>query len=158
MVHNHGLEEAYSCRENLLPDGSLIGECQMSFTSHGHNIPGTGWENPPDPASQVLCGGPRHCQTCQKDVEIFVGAPKNWLDDARELLRNHIEKQMLEVGASAFEVYVVWACKILQNWKGMLATTLPDGTYYEITYDGEKRRWYLDEYRKYENTIYPTSN
>ena len=27
-----------------------------------------------------------------------------------------------------FEVYTVWKCKILQNWKYLASTTLPDGT------------------------------
>lgn len=32
-----------------------------------------------------------------------------------------------------FEVYTVWKCKILQNWKYLCASTLPDGMYYELT-------------------------
>ena len=39
-----------------------------------------------------------------------------------------------------FEVYTVWKCKILQNWKYLVSTTLPDGMYYEMTYDGDKKR------------------
>lgn len=50
-----------------------------------------------------------------------------------------------------FEVYIVWKCKVLQNWKYLCATTLPDGMYYELTYDGDKNRWYLDAYKKFEN-------
>ncbi len=50
-----------------------------------------------------------------------------------------------------FEIYIVWKCKILQNWKYLLSTTLPDGMYYELTYDGDNKRWYLDAYKKFEN-------
>lgn len=50
-----------------------------------------------------------------------------------------------------FEVYTVWKCKVLQNWKYLCASTLPDGMYYELTYDGDKNRWYLDAYKKFEN-------
>ena len=50
-----------------------------------------------------------------------------------------------------FEVFTVWKSKILQNWKYLVSTTLPDGMYYELTYDGDKRRWYLDAYKKFEN-------
>ncbi len=50
-----------------------------------------------------------------------------------------------------FEVYTVWKCKILQNWKYLVSTTLPDGMYYELTYDGDKKRWYLDAYKKFDN-------
>ena len=50
-----------------------------------------------------------------------------------------------------FEVFTVWKCKILQNWKYLVSTTLPDGMYYEMTYDGDKNRWYLDVYKKFDN-------
>ena len=50
-----------------------------------------------------------------------------------------------------FEVFTVWKSKILQNWKYLASTTLPDGMCYELTYDGDKRRWYLDAYKKFEN-------
>ena len=51
----------------------------------------------------------------------------------------------------SFEVYTVWKSKILQNWKYLVSTTLPDGMYYEMTYDGDKNRWYLDAYEKFDN-------
>jgi hypothetical protein len=50
-----------------------------------------------------------------------------------------------------FEVFTVWKSKILQNWKYLSSTTLPDGMYYELTYDGDKKRWYLDAYKKFDN-------
>ena len=50
-----------------------------------------------------------------------------------------------------FEVYTVWKCKVLQNWKYLCASTLPDGMYYEMTYNGDKKEWYLDAYKKFEN-------
>ena len=49
------------------------------------------------------------------------------------------------------DVYVVWSCKTLQNWKALLSTDVPDGMYYELTYDGDKRVTYLDAYKKWEN-------
>ena len=50
-----------------------------------------------------------------------------------------------------FEVFTVWKSKILQNWKYLASITLLDGMYYELTYDGDKKRWYLDAYKKFEN-------
>ena len=50
-----------------------------------------------------------------------------------------------------FEIFTVWKCKILQNWKYLLSSTLPDGMYYELTYNGDKKEWYLDAYKKFEN-------
>ena len=49
------------------------------------------------------------------------------------------------------DVYVVWSCKALQNNKALLSTTLPDGMYYEITYNGDKNEAYVDAYKKFEN-------
>ena len=43
-----------------------------------------------------------------------------------------------------FDVFVVWYCKTLQNHKALLSTTLFDGMYYEITYNGDKKEAYFD--------------
>jgi hypothetical protein len=48
-------------------------------------------------------------------------------------------------------VYVVWLCKTLQNHKALLSTTISDGMYYEITYNGDKDELYFDAYKKLEN-------
>ena len=50
-----------------------------------------------------------------------------------------------------FNIYVVWQCKVLQNWKFLISTSLIDGMYYEVTYNGDKDEWYLDAYKKFEN-------
>lgn len=52
-----------------------------------------------------------------------------------------------------FEVYIVWKCKALQNWKYLLSSTLFDSMYYELTYNGDKKEWYLDAYKKFENKV-----
>ena len=49
------------------------------------------------------------------------------------------------------DVFVVWLCKTLQNNKALLSTTLFDGMYYEITYNGDKDEAYIDAYKKWEN-------
>ena len=53
------------------------------------------------------------------------------------------------------DVYVVWFCKTLQNWKALVSTTVSDGMYYEITYNGDKNETYLDAYKKWENKCIP---
>ena len=54
-----------------------------------------------------------------------------------------------------YEVFTVWKVKALQNWKYLLSSTLPDGMYYELTYNGDKREWYFDAYKKFENRVIP---
>lgn len=49
------------------------------------------------------------------------------------------------------DVFIVWSCKTLQNNKALASTTLFDGMYYEITYNGNKNEIYFDAYKKWEN-------
>lgn len=53
------------------------------------------------------------------------------------------------------DVFVVWQCKTLQNNKALLSTTLFDGMYYEITFNGDKHEMYFDAYKKWENKCIP---
>lgn len=57
--------------------------------------------------------------------------------------------------APQFDVFVVWNCKTLQNNKALLSTTLFDGMYYEVTYNGDKNEIYFDAYKKFENRCIP---
>lgn len=49
------------------------------------------------------------------------------------------------------DVYVVLYAKTLQNHKALLSTTLLDGMYYEMTFNGDKRELYMDAYKKWKN-------
>lgn len=49
------------------------------------------------------------------------------------------------------DVYVVWFCKTLQNWKVLASTNITDGMYYEITHNGDKDETYVDVYKKWDN-------
>ena len=51
------------------------------------------------------------------------------------------------------DVYVVWECKVLQNNKALLSTTVPDGRYYEFTWNGDRQEGYLDAYIKEQNLL-----
>ena len=51
------------------------------------------------------------------------------------------------------DVYVVWSCKTLQNYKCLVSTTVSgDGIYAEYTYNGDKQELYEDVYKKLTNT------
>ena len=67
-------------------------------------------------------------------------------------IMEHLDKSDPE---TEFEVYIVWKCKALQNWKYLLSSSLPDGMYYEMTFNGDKKEWYLDAYKKFENRKIP---
>lgn len=65
---------------------------------------------------------------------------------ATNIVREYINKPEQE-----FTVFTVWHCYILGYEKWLLATTLPDGMYYEVTYNKAKDEFYLDAYKKLEN-------
>ena len=48
------------------------------------------------------------------------------------------------------DMYVVWFCKVLQNWKALVSGKRID-KYIEVTYNGEKKETYVDVYRKTKN-------
>ena len=52
------------------------------------------------------------------------------------------------------DVFVVWSCKTLQNHKALLSTTVSDGMYYELTYNGDKQELYFDAYKKWQNICF----
>lgn len=66
----------------------------------------------------------------------------------RDYIVEHIDKTD-EI--PVFDVFTVWKSKVLQNWKYLISSTIPDGMYYELTYNGDKAEWYLDAYKKFEN-------
>lgn len=71
---------------------------------------------------------------------------------ALEIIKSYIEEHLDKSDLKpAFDVFTVWKCKALQNWKFLISSTLPDGMYYELTYNGDKREWYVDAYKKFEN-------
>jgi len=74
---------------------------------------------------------------------------------AMEVVYNYVsarlDKTNLRARFDFDDIYVTWFCKTLQNWKALITTTLPDGMYYEVSYDGEKEKIYLDAYKKFEN-------
>ena len=73
---------------------------------------------------------------------------KKVIELVKEYILNHLDKSD---ETPQFEIFTVWKCKILQNWKYLVSSTLPDGMYYELTYNGDKKEWYLDAYKKFKN-------
>ena len=77
-------------------------------------------------------------------------------EKAKQIVFNYVKSHIDKTDSINFtldDVYVVWFCKTLQNWKVLVSTTLPDGIYYEITYNGNTGETYVDVYKKWENYI-----
>lgn len=49
------------------------------------------------------------------------------------------------------DTYLVWFSKTIQNWKALVGTTVSDGMYYEVTYNGDEEEAYIDAYKKVGN-------
>lgn len=50
-----------------------------------------------------------------------------------------------------FELIIVWQCWILGYMKFLITSDLPDGKYYEVTYNAEMGEFYLDVYVRVHN-------
>ena len=78
----------------------------------------------------------------------------NYQEKAKQIVidyyNEHVEKTDNKKLTES-EVFVVWFSKTLQNWKALISTTISDGMYYEVTYNGDKKETYLDAYKKWEN-------
>lgn len=67
-----------------------------------------------------------------------------------DYFNEHIDKTN-NTKISVDNTFIVWSVKVLQNNKALVSTTMPDGMYYELTYNGDKKELYLDVYKKWEN-------
>ena len=79
---------------------------------------------------------------------------KIFLDFCKEQVANYTNEHLDKSDNKQItkdDVFMVWCCKTLQNNKALLSTTLFDGMYYEITYNGDKDEAYIDAYKKWEN-------
>lgn len=101
------------------------------------------------------------------NAEETIELMKDHMDEfAVQIVRGYVEhedpiyRNLSEDGDDApdFDVYIVWKAKILQNWKYLLSTTMEDRMYYELTYNGCKREWYLDAYIKQANVVMTVGN
>ena len=79
---------------------------------------------------------------------------EKFIEECKKVVREYAIEHMDKTDTvPPIDVFVVWSCKTLQNYKALLSTTLRDGMYYEITYNGDKKEAYLDAYKKFENRV-----
>ena len=77
---------------------------------------------------------------------------KKALSIVMDYIMEHLDKSD-DIYEEYIDVYTVWKCKVLQNWKFLISSTILDGMYYEVTYNGDWGEWYLDAYKKFENRV-----
>lgn len=81
-----------------------------------------------------------------------INTDSKFLSKAIDMVADYTDEHLDKTNNQTYyTVFVVWYCKTLQNFKALLSTTLPDGMYYEVTYNGDKDEIYLDAYKKFEN-------
>lgn len=74
---------------------------------------------------------------------------------ARKKLVEWYRKNKPGVQINLGNVFAVWSCKALQNYKCLVSTTVSgDGIYAEYTYNGDKQELYEDVYGKITNTCH----
>lgn len=82
--------------------------------------------------------------------------PSTYMQDkARQIVTDYFNRKVDATDSIELlhpsDTFVLWFSKTLQNWKALVSTNIPDGKYYEITYDGDRNQAYLDVYVKLEN-------
>ena len=81
-----------------------------------------------------------------------INTDSKFLSKAIDMVADYTDEHLDKTNNQTdYTVFVVWYCKTLQNFNALLSTTLPDGMYYEVTYNGDKDEIYLDAYKKFEN-------
>ena len=82
---------------------------------------------------------------------------KDFVEKAKQAVVDYFNSQADSTDKNgritADEVYVVWLVKALQNNKALLSTSVPDGMYYEFTWNGDKNEGYMDAYKKWKNVL-----
>jgi hypothetical protein len=88
-----------------------------------------------------------------KNLNRYISAGSAGMQNAaRRIVQNWFNDHRGDTVFLSFEeTYVVWFAKVLQNFKVLVSTTVPDLRYYEVTFDGDKNKFYLDVYKKEDN-------
>lgn len=96
------------------------------------------------------------------DVKLESSAAPFFPQLARELVFTHVKGRLEptdhHVTFSLDDVYVVFFTYVVGSWKTLVSTTLPDGMYYEVTYNASKKETYVSSYKQWENVTIPDKN
>lgn len=86
-------------------------------------------------------------ENCKQAVFLTIDFPMSFYSGSKER-----DKTIDETYES---LNVVWFSKTLQNHKALVMSTSDrfDHVYWEVTYNGDKREYYVNEYTKASNTV-----
>lgn len=62
--------------------------------------------------------------------------------------------QKYQTDVSTEDIHIVWFVKTLGNWKGLAISPMPDGAYFEVTYNASKDEVYVDSYLKVDHQVH----
>ena len=68
-----------------------------------------------------------------------------FLEQAKKCVEQTTDQVLAE------EMYIVWFCKTLQNWKALVSTDVINCVYWEVSHNGDKNETYVDTYIKSSN-------
>lgn len=75
----------------------------------------------------------------------------------RQALDAVIESRAFEDDHIRFEeLYIVSFTYVLGNYKALISSSRPDGMYYEVTFDKDKKQAYVDMYLKVQQVVFQT--
>ena len=88
----------------------------------------------------MIIKGMEHFQSvCKKKLVEWYNSDKNTIPN----------KEKIDLS----NVFIVWSCKTLQNYKCLASSTCSgDGIYAEYTFNGDRQELYEDVYKKLTNT------
>lgn len=74
------------------------------------------------------------------------------------IIKNSIQiafKQVYDETVNKDNMYTVWFCKVLQNFKAIVVIKKDDAPYFfcECTYNGDRNEIYIDMYKKHKNFV-----
>lgn len=149
----------------------------MTYTRHGHHIPGTTRDDELGQVDRSRCGGVAICTGCQQDLaykfapdlpEIsaeqafedtseYASDPDRFLKQAKlfavSARNNAVDDNSQQLTVD--DLYIVWFTKALTNWKALISTSISgDGLYFEVTHNGEREETYVDTYLKIANDAF----
>lgn len=86
-------------------------------------------------------------ETCKRVVIQTISSPTSMYQST--------QARGQDIGVVYHSLKTVWFCKTLQNHKALIMSTNDafDHVYWEVTYNGDKDEYYVDEYEKQSNTV-----